>query len=134
MAKFRFSALALTLVAVSPAASLAGEDPGGLEGLDVTMVVLDNTLELKYAVSEMDGSDGDDVSDHDWNDIENPVEQFQGESESKIVGHSEDEMKEIFEGDDFFKDEDKMNEEYDFDDRDDIDVDELSEESDEFVD
>jgi len=49
--------LALTFIAFYPAAARADEEPDGLEGLDVTMMVLDDTLDLEGSVNEMDGPD-----------------------------------------------------------------------------
>jgi hypothetical protein len=127
MDKFRFSVLALTLVAVSPAASLAGEVQDGLEGLDVTMIVLDNALDLEYSLNEL--GEPDVVAD-DCNDACNNEDES-GERYEDELGS---EIKRQFNGDDFIKNEDEMSEEDESDDRDDIDVDELREENEDSID
>lgn len=125
MDKFSFSVLALTLVAVSPATSLAGEDPDGLEGLDVTMIVLDNTLDLESSLNELGEPGGDDVVDADCNDDCNS----QDEPDEPYEDELGSENKKQFKGDDFIKNEDEMSEEDESDDRDDIDLDELREDN-----
>ena len=62
------SALALTIAAFFPAAARADEDRDGLEGLDVTMFVLDDPLDFEESLNEMDGPGDDGVNDDDWND------------------------------------------------------------------
>jgi hypothetical protein len=130
MDKFRFSVLALTFVAVSPAATLAGDDQDGLEGLDGTMIVLDNVLDLESAVNEMGEPDGYEVVNDDCDDDCNDEDESDERYEDELGG----DFKKQFKGDDFIKNEDEMSEEDESDDRDDIDVDELREEDEDSID
>ena len=59
--------LAWTVIAFFPAAANADD---ALEGLDVTMIVLDEPGDFDESMSQMDGPDEGDVNDDDWNDEE----------------------------------------------------------------
>jgi hypothetical protein len=61
-----FAILALTLIAFFPAAVRADD---ALDGLDVTMIVLDGKADLDMEMSTMSGPEGDDdIDEDDWND------------------------------------------------------------------
>ena len=121
--------LALTLIALSSAAARADKDPSGLEGLDVTMIVLDDAVDLEGSVNEMDGPDDDVRNDHSAGDSE-----YENEPENEFADESEDGVKEGFEGDDYIKNEDEMGEERSFEDGEHVDVDEFDEDEDDSVD
>jgi len=112
--------LALTLIAFFPAAAQADEDPNGLDGLDVTMIVLDDAVDLEGSVNEADGPDDDDRNDHHEGESA-----YQNEPEDEFANESEDGVKEGFEGDDFIKNEDEMGEEDGFEDGEHVDEDEF---------
>jgi hypothetical protein len=122
--------LALTFVSFFPVAVRADE---GLEGLDVTMMVLDDASDLEESINEMDGPDDSDLRDDDWEgrgedeivvDLEDEADE---ESEDEADEEFEDEMEDQYEGDDFIEDEDEMDEEDDFEDGEDVDEDEFDE-------
>jgi hypothetical protein len=121
--------LALTLVAFSSAVARADKDSSGLEGLDVTMIVLDDTVDLEGSVNEMDGPDDDVRNDHNEGDSE-----YENDPENQFADESDDGVKEGFEGDDYIKNEDEMGEEGSFEDGEHVDEDEFDEDEDNSVD
>lgn len=121
--------LALTQIAFSSAVARADKDPSGLEGLDVTMIVLDDAVDLEGSVNEMDGPDDDVRNGHNEGDSE-----YENEPENEFADESEDGVKEGFEGDDYIKNEDEMGEEGSFEDGEHVDEDEFDEDEDDSVD
>ncbi|MDH5620773.1 MAG: hypothetical protein OEY74_01720, partial [Gammaproteobacteria bacterium] len=71
--------LALTLIAFFPVAARADED---LEGLDVTMIVVDDEGDLEDSINEMEGPDDGDVDDDDWEDDGDHEDEYEDESDS----------------------------------------------------
>ena len=121
--------LALTLIALSSAVARADKDPSGLEGLDVTMIVLDDAVDLEGSVNEMDGPDDDVRNDHNEGDSE-----YENEPENEFADEPDDGVKEGFEGDDYIKNEAVMGEGGSFEDGEHVDEDEFDEDEDDSVD
>jgi segregation and condensation protein B len=135
--------LALTIIAFFPAAARADE---GMEGLDVTMIVLDGAGDFDEHMNKMDGPDLADVNDDDWEDDEDESEdqsedesdedesegEMRGEFDAEVGLASEDEVHggfaDEFEHDEFDDDDEDMGDDDDFEEGEDVDEDELDDE------
>lgn len=116
--------LVLTLMAFIPAGARADED---MDGLDATMIVLDDVSDLDEAIAEIDGPDDDDVEDVDW---EYEYEENTGRVDKPAGGGEPEEgFEDEFEGDQE-NEEDAFEEEDDFEDGEDVDDDAFDDEDD----
>ena len=81
--------IALTFIAFFPAAARAAN---GLDDLDVTLVIVDNTADLGVAISKMDGpnlDDGEDAPGDDDSDDDTDVEAGSGDEADHGMGDIE---------------------------------------------
>jgi hypothetical protein len=125
--------MALTVMAFLPAAARADD---ALEGLDVTVFVLDDVRDLDEAMHDMDGPDDGDVHRDDWEDDGRDEDESDNRGSGEVgtddpvqaEGESGGDFADEEWGDGFAHDaddEDQMEHEDDFEDGEDIDFDEF---------
>lgn len=116
-----FAALALSACALCPATVLAEE---GMEGLDDTMIVVDNPASIAGEIAKMRGPNDRDVDREDWEDTGPAMT----EPAAEVFEDAEDSKRLKDQGDDFERDrvreEEELAEEDNFEEGEDIDLDE----------
>ena len=112
----------LTLMALVAVGARADED---MDGLDLTMIVLDDVSDLDDAIAEMGGPDDDGVKDVDWEyeyEEDSDDNNDKSEARDRSAERFEDQFDDEFEGD-VENEEEAFGDEDDFEDGEDVDDD-----------